>query len=193
MARQREFDREDALRQAMRLFWSKGYDGTSITDLTEVMGLSRSSLYETFGDKRDLFLAAVERYVAGVDRRRTAILAGSGTVRARLDAYFGGVIDFVLDPGRPGGCFFTNTAVALSSVDERVRAVLREGDARQEADFLACVAEGQRTGELPRGRHPRALARFLVGLVRGLTVLAHLHKPRKALEDVVAVGLGALG
>lgn len=193
MARQKEFNRDDALRRALDVFWSKGYDGTSIQDLTKAMGLSRSSLYETFGDKQELFLDAITRYVASMDRRRATVLARPGPVRERLAEYFAGAVTFLVDPSRPGGCFFTNTAVALESVDARARAAVRRGDARQEADFVACIEEGQRTGELARRQHPRAVARFLVSLLRGLTVLARMHKDRKVLEDVVAVGLGGLG
>ena len=193
MARQKEFDRADALRRALELFWTRGYDGTSVNDLTLAMGLSRSSLYETFGDKQELFLEAITRYIASMDSRRTAVLAGAGPVRDRLARYFAGAVTFLLDPARPGGCFFTNTAIALDSMDARVRAAIRKGDARQEADFRACIEEGQRTGELARRDDPRAVARFLVGLLRGLTVLARMHRDRKTLEDVVAVGLGGLG
>lgn len=192
MARQKEFDRAAALRRAMHLFWTKGYDGTSVTDLTDGMGLSRSSLYETFGGKDDLFAETVASYVDEVDRRRSHFLSSGASAKQALRAYFDAVIDFTMSERLPGGCYFTNTATALETADARVREIVRRGDERQERDFVECLRRGQATGEIPAGKDVRALAHFLGGVVRGLTVLARMHKQRKVLEDVVAVGLTVL-
>ena len=192
MARQREFDREAALERAMHLFWAKGYAGTSVSDLTEGMGLSRSSLYATFGGKDDLFAETLASYVASIDRRRARLLRGGPSAKQALRDYFSGVLDFTLSERLPGGCYFTNTAAALEGADARVHAIVRRGDARQEQDLLDCLRRGRARGEIPAGKDLLALARYLGGLVRGLTVLARMRKPRRVLDDVVAVGLTAL-
>lgn len=192
MARQREFDRGAVLERAMHLFWTKGHDGTSVADLTGGMGLSRSSLYETFGGKDDLFAETVASYVDFVDRRRAHLLSRGTSARQALRDYFGRVIDFTMSDRLPGGCYFTNTATALETADARVREIIRRGDERQERDFIECLRRGEASGEIPAGKDVRALAHFLGGVVRGLTVLARMHKQRKVLEDVVAVGLTVL-
>lgn len=192
MARPKEFDRDTALRQAMATFWAKGYEGTSVADLIEAMGISRSSLYETFGDKRDLFREALNFYITFTSGKRAAVLAGATSVRQGLTDFFAGVVNFTLSPDFPGGCFLTNTATALGTLDEEIHAAIKLGMQSLEDDFFRFFAEGQQRGEIAADRDIRALARFFIGLVRGISVVARIHKDRNILEDMVKVGLEVL-
>src|SRR5260370_27456973 len=117
MARRREFDVDTALDRAMQIFWSKGYDATSLDDLCEVTGLSRSSFYATFKSKRDLLLRSVDRYVEQRNPRIAAILAQPLPIRELFAALARQFIDqIVSDPGRRG-CFLGNCAAELPRSD----------------------------------------------------------------------------
>jgi TetR/AcrR family transcriptional repressor of nem operon len=106
VSRPKEFDRNIALKKAMHVFWAKGFEGASISDLTEMMGISRSSLYESFGDKEDLFLEALNYYIEDIEERRTLIFGKAISVKQGMRDFFYGVIKFVLNEEQPGGWVF---------------------------------------------------------------------------------------
>lgn len=192
MVRPREFNKEDALRKAMHLFWTKGYEGTSMTDLTETMGISRSSLYETFGDKRDLFLAALNYYQDHNDVRKAGLISDTDSVRQNLKRFLESSIHFALNENLPGGCFITNTATAMGTLDEQIRSIIQSRLKKQEEFFYTLLEQGFQSGEIGPEKDIRALARFYVGLLRGMTVIARVNPERKMLEDIVNIGLQAI-
>lgn len=192
MARPREFERTEALAEAMKVFWSKGYDGTSIPDLTEAMGISRSSLYDTFGDKRQLFCEAMGHYAAMVRQRRRNTLESAPSLRQGLADFFQGVIGLALHEDYPGGCFFTNTATALVTADQEIRETIRASAEMMEEELVTFLAQWQERGELAAGRNVRALARFFVGLATGMNVDARRRCNRDALEDMAKEALAVL-
>jgi TetR/AcrR family transcriptional regulator, transcriptional repressor for nem operon len=174
MARQREFDRETALDRAMAAFWSKGYGATSIEDLVAHMGIQRGSLYGTFGDKRTLFLAVLDRYQRVVARELVEALDAPGSGIEAIRQFFRLRVEGSLDRRRPPGCLVTNSAVELSGRDRGAAAMVGGSLAKIEAAFL------------------RALARFLTSSAQGLSVMARAARDRAALEDVVDVILSVL-
>ncbi|HEX3044913.1 MAG TPA: TetR/AcrR family transcriptional regulator [Bacillota bacterium] len=192
MARPKEFDRNTALLKAMQVFWAKGFEGASMSDLTETMGISRSSLYETFGDKEDLFLEALNFYMQDIDRRRMATFTRTGSVKQGMKDFLYGAVKFVLNEEQPGGCFLTNTATALGTLDPHFQEMIRRHLEKQEEEFYLLLEQGVKSGEISPEKNPRELARFFVGLIRGVTVVARIHKDRKLLEDIVNVGLKAM-
>ncbi|MDT8903515.1 TetR/AcrR family transcriptional regulator [Anaeroselena agilis] len=192
MARPKEFDRNDVLQKAMKIFWAKGYEGTSVADLTAGMGISRSSLYETFGDKPDLFREALEHYQNLTGRKRAAVFAAADSVKQGMTELLGGVIRFALDKDLPGGCFYTNTATALGTLDEHILGMITAGAARLEEDIFAFLVKGQESGEIAPEKDCRALARFFVGVIRGMSVVARVNGNREVLEDMATVALETL-
>ncbi len=192
MARPKKFDRDAALQLAMKTFWARGYEGTSVADLTAAMGISRSSLYETFGDKQNLFLEALGHYLKMTERKRAAILAAAGSMKEGMAGLLKNVINFALDADLPGGCFYTNTATALGTLDEQIRALVKTGAASLENDLAAFLARGQGRDELAPDRDTRALARFFVAVIRGMSVIARVNGDRRALEDIAKVALATL-
>src|SRR6202167_618994 len=123
MGQPREFDTDAALEKAMRLFWAKGYEGTSVADLTETLGISRPSLYAAFGDKQSLFRAALERYAAGPARYVTTAL-GEPTARKVADHLLRGAADLQASSRNPGGCLTVNGAIACGDEVEPLRQAL---------------------------------------------------------------------
>src|SRR5580704_13875517 len=120
MGRPREFDTDAALEKAMRLFWAKGYEGTSVGDLTETLGISRPSLYAAFGDKQALFRAALERYAAG-PAGSVAVALGKHTAREVAEHLLRGAADLQASTRNPGGCLTVNGGIACGDQAEPVR------------------------------------------------------------------------
>ena len=192
VARPREFEHDVVLDRAMQVFWSRGYEATSIRHLVDRMGIQRGSLYGTFGAKRALFFAAIDRYDRVVTAKLLAALDGPASGRDAIREFFRLKVELALEPRRPRGCLVTNSAAELASRDRgtatRVGAVL----ARIEAAFHRAVVRAQQAGEIDRARDPRALARFLTSSAQGFSVMAKTFPERAVLEDIVGVVLAAL-
>ena len=194
MARPREFDETEALDKAMRVFWAQGYDATSLTDLLGATGLSKSSLYETFGSKHELFLAALDHYNRTVTAKRVAAaIVAAPSPKAGIAAVFQGLINDMLKPdGDRRGCFVNNCAVEVAAHDAAAAARVCAGLDHLEAAFCAALRRAQAAGEIPAEHEARALARYLTSSLNGLTVMAKAKPRRAALEDVARIVLQAL-
>ncbi len=192
MARPKEFQHDVVLDRAMRAFWSRGYEATSIQHLVDRMGIQRGSLYDTFGDKRTLFFAAIDRYDRVVTGKLLAALDEPASGKDAIRRFFRLKVDLAVEPGRPRGCLVTNSAAELASRDRgtatKVGAVLT----KIEASFNRAVVRAQKAGEIDPTRNARALARFLTSSAQGLSVMAKTFPERAVLEDIVKVTLAAL-
>ncbi|MGH7322589.1 MAG: TetR/AcrR family transcriptional regulator [Candidatus Rokuibacteriota bacterium] len=192
MARPKEFEHDVVLDRAMQVFWSRGYQGTSIQHLVARMGIQRGSLYATFGDKRTLFFAAIHHYDRVVTAKLLATLEHPGSGKAAIRRFFRLKVELSMEPGRPRGCLVTNSTAELASRDRgtatRVGAVLT----KIEGAFHRAVVRAQKAGEIDPARSPRALARFLTSSAQGLSVMAKASPDRAVLEDIVKVTLAAL-
>jgi AcrR family transcriptional regulator len=178
MARPRSFDRDAALEQAMILFWERGYEETSIGDLTAAMGIGAPSLYAAFGDKRSLFEAAAERYDSEPDGPIAASL-GEPTARAAVDRMLAAAADAYTAPGRPAGCFVTSEPL----LGER-RAAAREL-------IRARLHEGLAAGELPDGTDVDALTDYVAAVIAGMSSRARDGGTREELAAIAGVALRA--
>jgi len=189
LARTPEFDHDRVLESALQAFWQKGYEATSLTDLLEATGLARQSLYNTFGDKRGLFLASLRRYAdVGVGRLSEALEGGS--VRAAIR----GVLEEALQCAeRDRGCFLVNASTELLPRDPEVGRLVASAMARQERALADALRRGVRQGELQlTPRRIEQAARFLVAALQGLRVMVKATPDSPALRDVVAVTLRAI-
>jgi TetR/AcrR family transcriptional repressor of nem operon len=191
MARPREFDADDALERATRLFWTKGFEQTSLDDLCAATGLGRSSLYAAFGDKRQLYLRALARYEERSAARIGTALADR-LIREGLAAFLGALIDdIVAGPGRRG-CFIGNCAAELARLDRTAAAQVRASLERIEATFREALEHARSRGELSADADIAALARFITAGIQGLRLVGKANPDRRALEDVAAVMLRCL-
>ncbi len=192
MPRTKEFEPEAALQHAMELFWQRGYEATSMRDLLSGMGIGRGSFYDTFGDKRSLFLAALDRF----ERTRTGWIAEAlqegpepmDSIRYVFERTVEGLVGF--EPRR--GCLLANSAVELAPHDPVVAERISRYVRRTEDDFAGALERARSAGDLPEDKDPKALARFLVNNLHGLRVMARAGADRETLEDTVSVVLGAL-
>src|SRR5712691_9877951 len=184
MARPREFDVEAALERVTRFFCTTGFEQTSLDDVCQATGLGRSSLYAAFGDKRELYLSALERYEENAVSRIAEALSGPLPIREALAGFLRGMIDdIVAGPGRRG-CFIVNCAAELARLDRGAAARVRRSLERIEARFRDALAQAKTRGELARGADVDALARFLTAGIQGLRLVGKANPDRQALEDV---------
>lgn len=193
MARPREFDVDAALERAMRVFWAKGYESTSLDDLCDATGLGRSSLYAAFVDKRELYLRALDHYEEEAASRVAAALARPLPIREAIASFLSRIIDDIVDgPGRRG-CFIGNCAAELSRQDREAAARVRHSLARVEAVFRDALARAQARGEIAATSDVNALARFLTSGIQGLRLVGKANPDRASLDDITAVMLRCLG
>ena len=189
MGRPREFDPDLALGQALEVFWHKGYEGASLSDLTEAMGITRPSLYAAFGNKEELFRKALDRY-EGRNLHFVATALQQRPARAMVAALLYGFADAQSGADTPAGCLGINGALACSDASEPVRQEL----ARRRGAAEAMLGERLRQAppeELPPGSTPEDLACFVMTVVQGMAVQAKSGAGREALHRVVATTLQA--
>lgn len=191
MARQKEFDREEVLDRALRLFQCKGYEAASLQDLTEATGLSRSSLYDTFADKRALYIAALEHYIERQSGfiRRSLQQPGSKTEAIRL--LFTHLTDEILTD-REGGCLVVDASAELASRCPDIAAVVERTLERNIQAFYEAIREAQHQGEIGQERDAYALASFLLNTIHGLRITGRATQDRQLMDRIVQVALSTL-
>jgi len=192
MARPREFDVDSALESAMQTFWAKGYEATSVDDLCESTGLGRSSLYAAFGDKRQLYLSALDRYEEHAATRVAAALAGQLPIQVSIKSFLGRIIDDIVAGSGRRGCFIGNCAAEIPRGDRTAVNQVRRSLARVERVFAEALAGAMDRGEIDAGSDVTALARFLTSGIQGLRLVGKANPDRNALDDIAMVMLRAL-
>jgi AcrR family transcriptional regulator len=188
LGRPRSFDREQALEAAMRVFWAQGYEGASLTSLTEAMGINRPSLYAAFGDKAGLFREAVARYGTGPGRYIRRAL-GQPKARQVAEMLLRGAVDIATGAANPGGCLWVQGALVASTEGEPIRQEmvdLRNAGTTQVHDRFE---RARRDGDLPAGTDVQALTLFLVSVMNGIAVQANSGRSREALNTVAEYAL----
>ncbi|MFE0178411.1 TetR/AcrR family transcriptional regulator [Streptomyces sp. NPDC059002] len=194
MARPREFNEDRVVTAAMETFWRHGYEGTSTRDLCDSTGLGPSSLYNTFGGKRQLYLRALRHYHDTRTGEQIAILRGPGPVKERLRAMMLLAVDGDGAGEGPAGsgCFAINAAVEIAGLDPEVRAAVRRTFDRVEDELCAVVEEGRRAGEIRATGDARTVARRVQSTYYGLRVLARVRDDEDVLHATVDGALADL-
>jgi AcrR family transcriptional regulator len=186
IGRPRAFDVEKALNQAMRVFWRKGYLGTSLSDLTDAMGINRPSLYAAFGNKKSLFRKALAHYAKGPSSYLSAALH-EPTARAVIERLWHGVVDLLTDPKTPTTCLWVHGA--LSCGDDPLREEFAAQRASGLAELRGRLKRALVDGDLPLGSDADALAHYVQTVNFGLTVEASTGATRKQLLRTVELAL----
>ncbi|MYY80923.1 MULTISPECIES: TetR/AcrR family transcriptional regulator [unclassified Streptomyces] len=198
MARPREFDEDRVVTAAMETFWRHGYEATSTRDLCDSTGLGPSSLYNTFGGKRQLYLRALRRYHDTATEEQVAILRGDGSAKERLRAMMAHAVDADLGDadakGAAGtrGCFAINAAVEAAGYDPEVREAVRRSFDRVEDELCAVVEAGRAAGEIRATGDARVVARRVQSTYYGLRVLSRVQDDREVLLATVDGALADL-
>jgi TetR/AcrR family transcriptional repressor of nem operon len=193
MARPRAFNEETALRKAMDTFWTKGFEATSVTDLTGAMGIGRSSLYAAFGDKDAVFSRAIELYMREVSAERVRILRTAESARQGVRDFFAHHIRVATDPRTPAGCLVVNTALEIDGVAEEAAERLTSRSKIVDQAMREMLERAQAAGEIGRAVDVRALALMLVAVSYGIHVMARMHRDRRTLQAIADAALAQLG
>ncbi|GAA0925127.1 TetR/AcrR family transcriptional regulator [Pseudonocardia zijingensis] len=196
MPRPRTFDEDRAVDAAMRTFWANGYEATTTEDLCAATGLGRSSIYNAFTSKHELFRRALVRYLEMMTANQQGILEDeSRSPVERLRALFTTVIDGEMATRRDGrsiGCLSVNATVELAGRDPEAAEALERDGARRAAAIRVVVEAGQRAGEITSRRAPDALAGYLNAVIAGMRVAGQSGADRAVLQSIADTALDAL-
>jgi TetR/AcrR family transcriptional repressor of nem operon len=192
MARKKEFDEKVLLDKAVALFWRKGYHATSAQDLVDELGISRSSLYDTYTDKRNLFMESLKLYQQCNTNAVIALADGSRDAEQTVREIFQNIIKESTENQVTRGCFMVNTAVELSGQDKEIGDLINQNNKTVEDALTRLVKKGQADGQFSSGKTARAFARFLFSSISGLRVAARSGIDKKVMSDIVEVTMAAL-
>jgi len=186
--RPREFDIDEALAAALRVFWSKGYEGASLTDLTEAMGITRPSLYAAFGNKEALFQKALDLY----EREKLAYVQealNAPTSRQVAERLLRGALEMQTSPCEPRGCMRIISSVTCAPENETIRDNLMQRRASSQRAICERLDRARAEGDLPPGTDVNGLASYLGAILQGMAVQARSGATKAQLESLVETSL----
>jgi AcrR family transcriptional regulator len=171
VGRPRAFDKEQALEKALHLFWTKGYEGTSLTDLTHAMDINRPSLYAAFGNKEDLFKQALNRYLSGPASYINEAVK-EPTARRVVEQFLKKSAELLTNPNNPNGCLVIQGALSCSSASDNMRQELIACRKAYETTIRQRLERAKSEGDLPADADPAELAQFVATVHQGMAVQA---------------------
>jgi TetR/AcrR family transcriptional repressor of nem operon len=189
MARTKDFDENEVLGKAIDIFWRKGYNATSMQDLVDGLDISRSSLYDTYGDKHTLFIKALESYQNKNSGRVCAIINSAAPAKETIKKLLEFIIAELLDDQEHKGCFMVNAEVEVAPHDPQVSQIVCANDQQVEEAFYQVIKKGQENGEINNRQDARALARFTFNTVKGLRVTAKSTSDKAVFDDIIKLAM----
>ena len=192
MSRPKEFNPDDAVEKAMQVFWHKGYEATSMEDLLTAMDLNRGSLYDTFGDKRQLFLKVIDRYCTTFVGSKFSLLDQPGPALPTLRRFIHGMIEGALADPQRRGCLIANTVMELAPHENEIAGTLRHALKMVEDTFFRVLARAKQQGELNSQKDPRTLARFLTTMMQGTIVMIKAGASAEVVNQTAETALSIL-
>lgn len=188
--RPRVFDKEEALEKAMKLFWARGYDGTSMAELIETLGINKPSLYAAFGNKEELFHKALLKYASGPVAFVSEVTK-EPTARKVAEGFLVKAAEFLTNPQSPKGCMIVQAALSASENAEMIRNVLIKYRESYENLLSERFTKAKKNGDLPQDANPKDLAKFLATLHQGMSVQATSGATKQELLELAILALKA--
>ena len=192
MARPKEFDPNSALEKALAVFWGHGYEATSMRNLEQAMGIGKQSLYDTFGDTHQLFLAALDRYIQQNRDKLQEDLGAEGPALPALKKYFEDICVFLTPAAERPACLVTNTILEMGNSDPEVSQVCRENQRAVTCGFREILQRAVENRELDEIEDLQEMALFLIAQVYGMAVLAKNGASRRSLRQMASRALSVL-
>ncbi|TKH44660.1 TetR family transcriptional regulator [Paenibacillus terrae] len=189
MARSKEFEVNEVLDKAIRLFWAQGYEKTSMQELVNFMGIHRRSIYDTFGDKHALFMKALERYETKQTSKMKCLVERQKPVKDLIREMFESTLR---NEGEPLGCFLVNSGVELGVLDPEVASLVQKSYTQTEELLATLILEGQQTGEIKANFEPRVISHYLMNAWLGLRTLVKTTTDQQKLKDIIDMTLSGL-
>ena len=184
MARTKAFDTDEVLDRALHIFWQKGYEGTSMQDLVDGMQINRASIYDTFGNKEQLYLSALQRYLKRNHQQVQQLLAHSSSVRKALEQLLDNMIQESLHDAERKGCFVVNATTGLANRYEEVNQLVLENERCMAFIFEDFIRQGKEQSEISSNQDEGALSSYLFSSIQGLRVLAVTNSDLATLRQV---------
>lgn len=189
MSRTKDFDEKEVLQKAVCVFWNKGYNATSLTDLTDGLGISRSSLYDTFGNKRQLYLKALDAYQQQYGGQLCTLIRESVSAKAAIEGLLNLVAADLLSDKQRKGCFMVNAGIELAAHDAEVNNLICQSEQQLEQAFLKVIQQGQERSEISKDKDSQAIARFFGNTVKGMQVSAKSITDPRFFDDIICTAL----
>jgi TetR/AcrR family transcriptional repressor of nem operon len=192
MARPREFDKHEVLGKAISVFSDKGYNGTSMQDLVDGLGISRSSMYETFSNKHTLYVEALESYQNSANQKVCDIVKDSSGAKEAIRKLLEMAVSKLLNNNQHNGCFLVNAEIEVAAHDVGIKEMICQSGLHMESVFMQIIVKGKEDGELSSRHDVKALARFITNIVKGLQVSTKSVTDRTYFDDVIQTTLSLL-
>lgn len=192
MGRPKEFNPNQAMKEAMEAFWERGYHGTSVNDLLAEMGLNRGSLYDTFGDKKSLFLATLAEYEKQGRRHMAEILQQPGSPRKAIEQWVRTEAQTCSGPAGLRGCLGMKAAMEMAPHDADVAAWVKQIARERDQLIVKTIKRGQAAGEINPRLDAKVLARYLGTALAGLKIMGIRGPSEREVSEVVSIILGVL-
>jgi TetR/AcrR family transcriptional regulator, transcriptional repressor for nem operon len=189
MARTKDFDEDEVLGKAINIFWYKGYNGTSMQDLVDGLGISRSSLYDTYGDKHTLYIKALESYQNGSYGKVIDLANSTAPAKETIKNLLEYITNGLLEDKKHKGCFMLNAEVEVGLHDNEVSNLVCTNDQQLEDIFFTIIKKGQDKGEISDNKDARALARFTFNTVKGIRVSAKSTTDKSVFDDIITLAM----
>jgi len=192
MARSKDFDENEVLVKAVKLFWLKGYAGTSMQEMVDYLGISRSSLYDTYVDKHTLYLKALEFYQKDSFRQINDIVAKTPSAKDTIKHLLEFIANALMSDKQHKGCFMLNAEVEVAPQDAEVMEMVCDNDRQIEDAFHQTILKGQKSGEIKNKQDAKVLTRFFVNTIKGIRVSAKSTNDSVFFSDIIQTSLSVL-
>ncbi|TCC90105.1 TetR/AcrR family transcriptional regulator [Pedobacter frigiditerrae] len=192
MARTKDFDENEVLTKAIQLFWHKGYNATSMQDLVDALGISRSSLYDTYSDKHTLFLKALESYQLAGNAKINEIIDQSSSAKETVIKLMELATNDLVGDKQQKGCFMVNAEVEVAPHDQEVSKLVCQNEKQMETAFFQVIKKGQESGEIKNTQDALVLAKFIFNAVKGMQVTAKTSPDATSFGNIVKLTVAVL-
>lgn len=192
MARQREFNEIKIIETATNLFWKKGYNAVSTQDLIDAFGISRSSMYGAYKDKRNLFIIALKHYRETASQRMIDVLGENKSFKTTITQLLNQLIKETISDEENKGCFFVNTAIELAPHDNEILKIIQDNRKDIILALKTSIEKGIENGEITTNQNPESLANYFFNIINGLRVDAKIHKNKNNYKEIVDIVISVI-